>query len=187
MNNIEKARDFAYEKHNKPSDSQRYGNAPYSKHLDDVKAVADRHLHYLNAEEVEDVYCAIYLHDTVEDTETTPNLLKKLFNDRVASIVLAVSNERGWDKKEILFKTLPKIWQNRLATFVKMCDRIANTTNSKAGIDERSSSLFERYKSEYPVFRYALKNEDFEDLWKELDELYGYKSSDYCGSFTSHD
>jgi guanosine-3',5'-bis(diphosphate) 3'-pyrophosphohydrolase len=187
MDNIEKAREYAYEKHNKPSESQRYGNAPYSKHLNDVKTVADRHIHYLDPEEIEDVYCAIYLHDTVEDTETTPNLLKKMFNDRIAGIVLAVSNERGWDKKEILFKTLPKIWQNKLATFVKLCDRIANTTNSKAGIDAKSSSLYERYKTEYPVFRYALKDANFENMWAELDELYEYNVGDYCKKYESTD
>lgn len=172
---IEKARQYAFEKHNKPSESQRYGNAPYSKHLEDVRAVADRHQAYLKEDEIEDVYCAIYLHDTVEDTETTPNLLKKLFNDRIAGIVLAVSNERGWDKKEILFKTLPKIWQNRLATFVKLCDRIANTTNSRQGMDEKSGTILHRYRLEYPVFRYALKSNDFEKMWLELDELYNFK------------
>jgi (p)ppGpp synthase/HD superfamily hydrolase len=99
-------------------------------------------------------------------------MLKRKFNDRIASIVLAVSNERGWDKKEILFKTLPKIWKDYLAIFVKLCDRIANTTNSKNGYDKLSSVLYKRYKHEYPVFRYALKNNDqYFEMWEELDRL----------------
>lgn len=184
MTLVEKAKNYAYEKHNKPSECQRYGNAPYSKHLDDVKSVKDRYAYYLKDSEQEDVDAAIYLHDTVEDTDTTPNKLKKEFNNRIASIVLAVSNERGWDKKEILFKTLPKIWKNRLYIFVKLCDRIANTTNSKNGYDKRSEDLFKRYSYEYPVFRYALREIDgkidFEDMWKELDDLYEYNQCSYC-------
>lgn len=172
----EKARKFAFEKHNQPSKSQRYGSAPYSKHLEDVVAVMKRYLKYLDESEIEDVECACWSHDEVEDTDTTPKLLKQLFNDRIAGIVLAVSNERGWDKKEVLFKTLPKIWQNRLAKFVKLCDRIANTTNSKSGVDDRSAELYERYKYEYPVFKFALKVDgEFDDMWEELDELYYLK------------
>lgn len=168
---VEKAKKYAFNKHDNPA-GQRYGNAPYSKHLQDVIGVAERYIHYLKEDEREDVLCAIWCHDTVEDTNTTPNDLKTLFNDRVASIVLAVSNERGWDKKEILFKTLPKMWKNRLFIFVKLCDRIANTTNSKNGYDDLSYELYKRYKNEYSVVRYALKlNGDFEDMWKELDTL----------------
>lgn len=173
---IEKAKTYAFEKHNQPSGSQRYGSAPYSKHLEDVKDVADRYIHYIEEKDREDVFCSTFLHDAVEDTETTPNLLKKLFNNKIAAIVLAVSNERGWDKKEILFKTLPKIWQNKLAIFVKLCDRIANTTNSKNRSDEFSCSAYERYKTEYPIFRFALKIKGlYPDMWNELDNLYDYQ------------
>ena len=176
----EKAKNYAISKHENPSNSQRYGNAPYSKHLQDVIDVANK-LHYIDDCDKETVYCSIWCHDTVEDTETTPNLLKKMFNNKIAAIVLAVSNERGWDKKEILFKTLPKIWQNRLAKFVKLCDRIANTANSKSGADERSDGLFKRYKNEYPVFRFALKkNGEYDDMWTELDKLYQFHECNFC-------
>ena len=172
---IEKAREYAFKMHNEPSKSQRYGSAPYSKHLLDVELIATKYIEYLKPDEIEDVFSAIFLHDTVEDTEVTPNILKRMFNDRIASIVLAVSNERGWDKKEILFKTLPKIWKDRLYIFTKLCDRIANTTNSKNGIDNKSESLYLRYKTEYPIVRYALKNKgEFKKMWDELDELNEY-------------
>ena len=175
----EKAKNYAFDKHNNPADAQTYGHAPYSKHLEDAYEVAKRYIKYLNEDEIEDTLCAVFLHDTVEDTEITPNMIRQLFNDRIASIVLAVSNEMGWDKKEILFKTLPKIWQNKLATFVKLCDRIANTTNSKNNMDEKSSGLYKRYQLEYPVFRYALRNKLYEDMWVELDELTEYNPCDY--------
>ena len=44
-------------------------------------------------------------------------------------LILRVSNERGWTRKERNFKTYPKIWENDLAIFVKLCDRIATAIN----------------------------------------------------------
>jgi (p)ppGpp synthase/HD superfamily hydrolase len=173
---INKAKDYAFKKHNQPSDCQRYGSAPYSSHLEDVVNVINRYKYLLQDDEHEDVITSGFLHDCVEDTDTTPNMLKRMFNERIASIVLRVSNERGWDKKEILFKTLPKIWQCPLAKFVKMCDRIANGTNSKNGDSDKSKRMYKRYLEEYPIFRYALKTEgEYGEMWKELDELFEYK------------
>ncbi len=172
---IEKAKRFAYQKHDLPSESQRYGSAPYSRHLEDVIGVMKKYIHLLDKECHEDVLAAGYLHDSVEDTDTTPGMLKSMFNLRIAELVLRVSNERGWDKKEILFKTLPKIWQNKQATFLKLCDRIANGRNSKQGEDEHARQVFKRYCTEYPIFRYALKTEnEFEEMWVELDEIFNY-------------
>ncbi len=171
----EKAREYAYWKHNRPSESQRYGSAPYSSHLENVVDVIKKYIHLLDPESHEDVIAAGYLHDSVEDTDTTPEMLKAMFNLRIAELVLRVSNERGWDKKEILFKTLPKIWQNKLATFLKMCDRIANGTNSKKGESDRAKSLYQRYSGEYPIFRYALKVEgEFDEMWEELDGIFEF-------------
>lgn len=172
---IQKAKDFAFEKHNQPSECQKYGSKPYSVHLEDVVNVINKFKYLLDDDVQDDVVTAGYLHDSVEDTDTTPDMLKKLFNERVASIVLRVSNERGWDKKEILFKTLPKIWSCPLSKFVKISDRIANGTNSKNGQSDKSKRMYKRYLEEYPIFRYALKIEDeYEEMWKELDIIFNY-------------
>ena len=169
---VTRATEFAYKKHNNPSDRQRYGNAPYSKHIDDVAAYGEKYIHYIEEEARPDVRCGLRLHDTVEDTDTSPRLIEKIFNRRIAQIVLNVSNERGWGKKEVLFKTLPKIWRCKYSIFVKLADRLANTYNSKSGFDCKSESMYKKYKSMYPVFRYALKQPgQYEDMWKELDEM----------------
>lgn len=172
---ILKAREFAFKKHDLPSESQRYGSAPYSVHLENVVDVMKKYLFLLEEECHEDVIAAGYLHDSVEDTDTTPEMLKHIFNLRIAELVLRVSNERGWDKKEILFKTLPKIWQNRLAVFLKLSDRIANGTNSKQGQSEKSKKVYARYMKEYPIFRYALKEDgEYNEMWTELDKVFDY-------------
>lgn len=172
---IKKAREYAFKMHDQPSESQRYGNEPYSKHLLDVVSVAMRYLFYIHWGAQEDVVASCYCHDVIEDTATNENKLVKLFNERVSEIVWRVSNERGRNPKEVMFKTLPKIWQHDLACFVKLSDRIANGTNSKNGTSEKSKRMYARYCNEYPIFRYALKTKGLYDkMWAELDEIFNY-------------
>jgi len=171
MSLVEKAKTYAYEKHNNPGKSQRYGNAPYTKHLDDVNEIIDAYSFYLYTDDYLNVKAAGYLHDTVEDTDVSPKRLKEKFNKEIAMIVFRVSNERGFDRKEKNFKTYPKIWVCPLAIYLKLCDRIANTRNSKS----EGHSMYKVYKAEYAIFRYALKVDNlYPEMWNELDKLNEY-------------
>jgi len=166
---------FADNKHNLPSESQRYGSVPYSKHTQDVYDINKEYDYYLKEYDKEDVDKACYGHDLVEDTDVSVRDLEQRTNKRVARIIFNVSNERGFDRKEKNFKTYPKIWGDDLSIYVKLCDRIANTKNSKKSYDKKSNgdSLFEMYKKEYPIFKYALNVRGlYPDMWKELDNLY---------------
>lgn len=75
----------------------------------------------------EDVLCAALLHDTVEDTETTPEELTKFFGKTISDIVMEVTDD----------KALPKAERKRLqiehaahasyqAKLVKLADKISN-------------------------------------------------------------
>ena len=174
-NLIDRAKKFAEKKHNMPADAQKYGNNPYSYHLKMVADVAKRYIHNIAESDRDNVVSACWTHDTIEDTDASGKQIKNMFNEVVADIVMRVTNERGFDKKEVLFKTLPKIWQSELATFVKMCDRIANGHTSKNGDSEKSKRMYIRYCEEYPIFRYALKKEQYLDMWNELDEIFEYE------------
>lgn len=74
-----------------------------------------------------DVICAALLHDTIEDTETTPRELAQEFGERIRDIVLEVTDD----------KNLPKAERKRLqiehaahasdqAKLVKLADKICN-------------------------------------------------------------
>ena len=56
---VEKAKDYAYEKHNQPSDCQRYGSLPYAAHLDMVVANAIRYKYLLDDDAQEDVIMVV--------------------------------------------------------------------------------------------------------------------------------
>jgi len=172
---IERARKFVAEKHLKPSSEQRYGGKPYTFHTDMVASNATRYSYLLSEDKRENAIVSAHGHDLLEDTDTTQKDLIKIFNEVVADTIFRVTDERGFSKKEMLFKTLPKIWQSELATFVKLCDRMANGRNSKTEATKKGRKMFKRYKKQYPIFRYALKVEEFkhfQPMWDELDEIF---------------
>jgi len=120
-----KALDFAAEKHR---DQRRKGGeaSPYINHLIDTARLLWR------IGKVRDitVMAAAILHDTVEDTETTVELLETEFGGEIAGIVLEVTDD----------KTLPNDARKRLqvehapglshrARLVKIADKISNITD----------------------------------------------------------
>ena len=117
-----KALAFAAHKHR---DQRRKdpGASPYINH---PIALADVLVNEGGVTDVE-VLCAALLHDTVEDTATTPEELAGAFGERVAGIVAEVTDDQ----------TLPKAERKRLqvehagelsqeAKLVKLADKICN-------------------------------------------------------------
>jgi (p)ppGpp synthase/HD superfamily hydrolase len=154
----------------------KYGDYPYVVHLIKVALVAEKYIHLIREEEREIVLAAIWLHDVIEDTDRTYNDIKTEFGVEVADIVYALSNELGKNRKERAEKTYPKTRENALAVFAKMCDRYSNT---KFSLDE-GSSMYKKYKQEYPGFRKEFNTAIFLNLWRALDELNDFYGDFYC-------
>ncbi|MFP5306708.1 MAG: HD domain-containing protein, partial [Gammaproteobacteria bacterium] len=73
------------------------------------------------------VLCAAVLHDTIEDTDTTPEDLRRLFGRKVASVVLEVTDDKTLDahtRKRLQIETAPRL--SREAKLVKLADKICN-------------------------------------------------------------
>lgn len=74
-----------------------------------------------------DVLCAALLHDTVEDTETTPEELTAVFGGRIAAIVLEVTDDKGLSKVERKRSQVERaVGASREARLVKLADKICN-------------------------------------------------------------
>lgn len=74
-----------------------------------------------------DVLCAAMLHDTVEDTETSQDELVRAFGEKVASIVMEVTDDKSLPKAErklLQIKHASSI--STEAKLVKLADKIAN-------------------------------------------------------------
>ena len=157
----QEARSFAIKAHG----DQKYGERPYSYHLDAVAALAAPY-----GSEAETV---AYLHDTAEDTATTLEEIEQHFGPRIAACVALLTDEPGTNRKERKAKTYAKLAKvhgpNELALVVKVADRLANV---RACVQDRKRGLWELYQSEHQVFRQSAYRAGLcEALWTELDSL----------------
>lgn len=165
---VEKAREFAVRAHG----NQRYGEYPYSYHLD---AVA-----YILTPFGEEAQIAGYLHDVIEDTTTSVSELRQRFGDRIAACVLLVSDEPGSNRKERKVKTNEKLAQveseGELALLVKAADRLANLRMS---VRDNSGSKLEMYRREHSAFRQAAYRPGLcDELWHEMDRILEVSTKD---------
>jgi guanosine-3',5'-bis(diphosphate) 3'-pyrophosphohydrolase len=73
------------------------------------------------------VICAALLHDTIEDTETTPEELREAFGDEIADIVLEVTDDKSLAKHERKRLQIEHAGSlSRKAKLVKLADKICN-------------------------------------------------------------
>ena len=123
--NIESAKLFAKDKHrNKTRDDSK---TPYSDHLESVV----NRLKNLGITD-EDVLCAAWLHDTIEDTDTTFDDIERRFGSNIAVMVLSVSKDTKLSKKEKEKQYIEQLknapWQAQL---IKLCDISSNLKDLK--------------------------------------------------------
>jgi guanosine-3',5'-bis(diphosphate) 3'-pyrophosphohydrolase len=83
--------------------------------------------------ESSEVIAAALLHDTIEDTDTTPAELRKRFGAKIAGIVAEVSDDKSLEKGERKLRQVahaPTI--SREAKLVKLADKICNLRDMAA-------------------------------------------------------
>ena len=96
-----------------------------------------------------DVLCAAVLHDTIEDTETTESELIDNFGNRIASIVLEVTDDKRLAKNVRKQRQIEHASQvSHEAKLVKLADKISNlrdilSSPPKDWEPERKQAYFE--------------------------------------------
>jgi len=162
-----RAREYALSAHG----DQQYGDKPYSFHLD---AVAGQASAALLGDET--FVVVAYLHDVVEDTDTTLADLEAHFGSEVALAVSYVTDEPGKNRRERKAATHAKLAlvdettrAGRLALVVKLADRVSNV---RSCVVDKKAGLLDMYRKEQEVFRKAVAREGLaEGLWYVLEEL----------------
>jgi len=157
----QEARAFAIKAHA----DQKYGERPYSYHLDQVAALAKPY--------GEEAVAIAYLHDTAEDTEITISEIESRFGSKIAACVALLTDEPGANRKKRKAKTYAKLagvsGPNEIALLVKAADRLANV---RACVKDQNQSLWRLYQSEQATFRAAAYRSGLCDpLWSELEML----------------
>ena len=121
---ILQALQFASRKHR---DQRRKGgqHAPYINHPIDVTEILWR------VGKVRDVVTLLgaLLHDTIEDTDTSPDEIRELFGEEVMSVVLEVTDDKSLPKaerKRLQVVSAPR--KSARARQIKLADKISNVT-----------------------------------------------------------
>lgn len=138
MTKLEKAELFAKEKHAKMTKKDRA--TPYSVHLESVVSRL-KSIGIVN----EDVLCAAWLHDTMEDTDTRFDDIFEQFGRDVAILVSSLSKDAKLPRKE---RESQYVMQLKNAPFeaklIKLCDIAANLSdlrNSDVSKTKRSKTV----------------------------------------------
>ena len=142
---------------------QRYGEEPYTLHLEAVVATLERF-----GWDDPALLAAGWLHDCVEDCGVALDDIEALAGPRVAALVDAVTDGPGEDRSERKAKPYRQIPRTPGAIAVKLADRIANV---QASLETRPE-LVQMYAKEQPVFRERLHRPgEADEMWRALEEL----------------
>lgn len=156
--------------------NHRYdGYLPYGYHLKLTASYVSRYGHRV-AETETDVlilYAAAYLHDAIEDARLSYNDLVRFLGTfsveglslpagwreelqtQVPEIVYALTNEKGRNRRERANEAYYRgIRETRFASFIKMCDRLANLQYCTQFVF--TNRMLEVYKREHPHFVHSI-------------------------------
>ena len=152
--------------------NQKYDHVlPYGFHLKMTVSYVSRY-GYLVAETEADIlilYASAFLHDTIEDARMTyndvvkflkefkgggfvlPEGVRQHLEDQVPEIVYALTNEKGRNRGERANGLYYQgIRQTKFASFIKMCDRLANIQYTMMFVF--ANRMLDVYRKEYPEF-----------------------------------
>lgn len=120
------ALEFATKKHQ--GQYRKFNGAPYISHPHQVATYVEQ---FKTSKHIELLKACAYLHDTVEDTDTTYDELVELFGPQVAGIVLELTTD--CDLKAVLGKTaylqLKMKNMSSWALVIILCDRLDNISD----------------------------------------------------------
>jgi (p)ppGpp synthase/HD superfamily hydrolase len=140
-----------------------------------VVDVANKFIHLIPEKDRDVVISSAWCHDLIEDTRNTYSDVLKATSLEVAEIVYALTNEKGKTRKERANeKYYSGIRNTPYATFVKLCDRIANIQYSMS----QRSRMLEMYRKETPDFINTLYDERYDEMFEYLEHLVGIKSEE---------
>lgn len=133
MTIIEKARVFATEAHKNHTESDKY-KTPYIFHLQRVSALVAL------SGGSEDEIASAWLHDTIEDTDTTLENIEREFGANIAGIVNGLTDLPEWDSLSVMDKKVAQAEriskESESVRRVKLADQI-----SGAELDARNELI----------------------------------------------
>ena len=142
---------------------------PYSYHLKMVYDFGVKYQHLLLDDYERNIALSTcWTHDVIEDCRMTYNDVKEVLGVEIAEVTYALTNEKGKSRKQRANdKYYEGIRNTPLATFVKLCDRLANVSYSK----QQGSSMLDAYRKDQEYFTAQLYDAEFDVMFSELNDL----------------
>lgn len=163
---VSKAKEYAIKCHSETN--HLYDGKPYETHLHWVYVYGIKYGNLLTERDLPFALAACWTHDTIEDCRQTYNDVKNICGIRVAEITYAVTNEKGKNRKERANdKYYEGIRLTPLATFVKICDRLANIRYSV----DTNSKMLSAYRNEFNDFRNKLWSQRYQPMFADMERL----------------
>jgi (p)ppGpp synthase/HD superfamily hydrolase len=164
---VEKARYLAISNHNKTN--HYYNQYPYEVHLNMVIDFAMKYLYLIEEEKRDNVLAGCWCHDLMGEARVRYNEILKTLNEDVAELVRKLTSDpRGRSRRERLTPAILKeISESKEATFIKVCERIANTVFARV----KNKPMYGFYRDEYMVFVESLYRPDLITIFKELEKV----------------
>jgi (p)ppGpp synthase/HD superfamily hydrolase len=136
-----KALEYATDKHK--SQKRKDG----SQYIEHPKRVAEIVKKYKSSSKIDELVKAAFLHDTIEDTDTTEEDLEKLFGGLVASLVRELTSDKEKAKEVGKTSYLSDKMKNMSSwgLVIKLSDRLDNVSGLKT---VKSKKFVEKYKKE---------------------------------------
>lgn len=142
----------------------RMDGVPYICHPVSVAIILSKYT------EDEDLICAAFLHDTIEDTEYTEEEIGKDFGPKIKKLVMEVTMVlyegpgRDWDKQnQAKLAHMAKISKDAL--LLKAADKIHNVWDKANGLKELGPKFFEGFN--IPIEEYLAFDEKCLGLMRE--------------------
>ncbi len=170
MNIVDKAKKYAINSHRETN--HFYDEHPYEYHLQMVVDTAEKFKFLIPKDEQDNVVAACWVHDVIEDCRQSYNDVVKATNQAVADLAYAVTTEKGKSRQERANeKYYNGIKETPYATYIKVCDRIANIKHSKS----MQSRMFQVYSNENEGFKSKLWDNKYSKLFEYMDSLFTEK------------
>ena len=152
-----KAEQFARKKH--AGQIRNFSNEPYFNH---VKRVSENIRKYKKSHKSEELVAAAFLHDTLENTNTTYEEIEEKFGRLVASLVEEMTN----DKKEISHSNKKRYLASKLSDTKKMsswglCLKLSDRLDNISDLNITSPEFKKKYieETEYIIDTLEKKRE----------------------------
>jgi (p)ppGpp synthase/HD superfamily hydrolase len=146
-----------------------YGEQPYEFHLLMVFEYAFQCLDMVDKSLQVSVLAAAWTHDLIEDCRQSYRDVEAVCGEQVAEITYALTQEKGRTRSARAgVGYYAGIRQVQGATFLKLCDRLANVAYSY----QKNKKMLDLYRSEQPFFKSQLLVEPlYSPLWAAIDHL----------------